>query len=184
MTKFVLLEKTSDCKEVEVKKMKIEDLYKKCGFRKESDDFKHITSWKVKVDGKELNLRLYGKSNGKAGMENKSELPPPIDKEMYFGTLAVINYNGEMIDLTIEDWEKAYEKLYGGFEILDAMIQNDENEEDELDNISDSEKTKSGYLKDGFIVSTSEEDEDEDDSDSDTDDDVKEEQYDFSDEDF
>ena len=54
MTKFVLIEKTSDCKEVEVKNMKIEDLYKKCGYRKENSEFKHLTSWKVKVDGKEL----------------------------------------------------------------------------------------------------------------------------------
>lgn len=182
MTKFVLIEKTSDCKEVEVKNMKIEDLYKKCGYRKETDEFKVLTSWKVKVDGKELNLQLYGKSKGKAGMENKTELPPPVDKELYFGTLALINYNGEMKDLTIEEWEKAYEKLYGGFENLDVMIKDDENEEDELDDISDSEKTKSGYLKDGFVVSTSD-----DDSDSDSlsdDDDVQEEQYDFSDEEF
>ena len=106
MTKFVLIEKTSDCKEVEEKNMKIEDLYKKCGHRKETDEFQLLTSWKVKVDGKELNLQLYGKSKGKAGMENKTELPPPVDKELYFGTLALINYNGEMKDLTIEEWEK------------------------------------------------------------------------------
>ena len=87
-----------------------------------------------------------------------------------------------MKDLTIEEWEKAYEKLYGGFENLDVMIKDDENEEDELDDISDSEKTKSGYLKDGFVVSTSD---DASDSDSFTDDDdVQEEQYDFSDEEF
>ena len=76
---------------------------------------------------------------------------------------------------------KAYEKLYGGFENLDVMIKDDENEEDELDDISDSEKTKSGYLKDGFVVSTSDDDDSASFSD---DDDLQEEQYDFSDEEF
>ena len=39
MTKFVLIEKTSDCKEVEVAHLKIEDFYKKCGYRKSTEDF-------------------------------------------------------------------------------------------------------------------------------------------------
>ena len=83
--------------------------------------------------------------------------------------------------MTIEEWEKAYEKLYGGFENIVDTIEEDENEEDELENISDSEKTKSGYLKDGFVVTSS------DDSDSECftdDEDVEEEQYEFSDTEF
>jgi len=112
MTKFVLIEKTSDCKEVEVKNLKIEDLYKKCGYRKVTDDFKLLTKWNVKVNGKQLYLCLYGKVNGKSGTENKTELPPPVDKELYFGTLALVNYNEKLNDVTIEEWEKAYEKLY------------------------------------------------------------------------
>ena len=58
------------------------------------------------------------------------------------------------------------------------MVNDDENEPDELENISDSEKTKTGYLKDDFVVSTSDDDTD---SFSDDDDDVQEEHYDFSD---
>ena len=93
MTKFVLIEKTSDCKEVEVKNLKIDDLYKKCGYRKETDEFKMLNSWKVVKDDKELNIQIYGKIKGKAGMENKTELPPPLDKKLFFGTLAIINNN-------------------------------------------------------------------------------------------
>ena len=63
MTKFVLIEKTSDCKEVEVKNLKIEDLYKKCGYIKLTEDFRHLTSWKVKVHGRELNLQSAMRSN-------------------------------------------------------------------------------------------------------------------------
>ena len=95
--------------------------------------------------------------------------------------MALINYDTEFNDLTIEEWEKAYEKLYGGFENIVDTIEEDENEEDELENVSDSEKTKSGYLKDGFVVTSS------DDSDSECftdDEDVEEEQYEFSDTEF
>ena len=42
--------------------------------------------------------------------------------------------------------------MFGGFEDLDATAAEDENEEDELDDIPDSMKTKEGYLKDGFVV--------------------------------
>ena len=57
-----------------------------------------------------------------------------------------------MCDLDIMDWEKVYEYLFGGFEDLAATAAEDENEEDELEHIPDSQKTKEGYLKDGFVV--------------------------------
>ena len=62
-------------------------------------------------------------------------------------TLALVNYNEKFNDVTIEEWERAYEKLYGGFENLVDLSKEDEEEEDELEDVSDSEKTKSGYLK-------------------------------------
>ena len=48
-----------------------------------------------------------------------------------------------------------YEKLFGGFEDLAATAKEDEEEEDELDGIPASKKTKHGYLKDGFVVDSS-----------------------------
>ena len=124
------------------------------------------------------------KVKGKAGTENTTELPPPFDKELFFGTLALVNHDKEFGNLTIEEWESAYEKLYGGFETLVDTVENDEEEEDELEDVSDSEKTKSGYLKDGFVVTTSDSNSDVEsdcDTDSFTDDDVEEAQYEFSD---
>jgi hypothetical protein len=56
-----------------------------------------------------------------------------------------------IIDLTTEVWEKVYEFLFGGFEDLDSE---EEASEDELEQIPDELKTKTGYLKDGFVVST------------------------------
>ena len=84
---------------------------------------------------------------------------------MYFGSCALIKVSKK--DDTINDfysdtWLKIYEKLFGGFE----NIGNDDSEEseDELDDVSSEYKTKTGYLKDGFVVDThSDEDSDQDD---------------------
>ena len=69
------------------------------------------------------------------------------------------NFEKDNLDnLTLEEWEKCYEKLFGGFE---SLGEDDSEETDELDEISDSEKTKEGYHKDGFVV----DDDDEEDED-------------------
>jgi hypothetical protein len=52
-------------------------------------------------------------------------------------------------------WNKIYEKLFGGFEDLAATAAEDEAEEDELANVPKEKKTKQGYLKDGFVVDSS-----------------------------
>ena len=59
------------------------------------------------------------------------------------------------VDLSLTLWEKIYEKLFGGFEDLSATCVEDENEEDELANVPKEKKTKDGYLKDGFVVDSS-----------------------------
>ena len=64
----------------------------------------------------------------------------------------VKNKDTEMVSLTCENWNKIYEKLYGGFEDLASSALEDEEEEDELANVPAHMKTKEGYLKDGFVV--------------------------------
>jgi hypothetical protein len=58
-------------------------------------------------------------------------------------------------------WNKIYEKLFGGFEDLSATAKEDEEEEDELANVPKEKKTKNGYLKDGFVVDSSDTEENE-----------------------
>jgi hypothetical protein len=56
----------------------------------------------------------------------------------------------------IELWNKIYEKLFGGFEDLTLTCVEDDEEDDELENIPKHMKTKKGgYLKDGFVVDSS-----------------------------
>ena len=162
MTTIVIVGKLGNVSEYKVKKINIEELYKKCGYRK-NEGFNKVGNWKVKMDNEVFNLELYGKIEGKAGQENKYDFPPPVDNVLFFGNMAIINKDNEnnIVDLTMVEWEKIYEKLFGGFENLDELAEEDENEEDELKNIPEKYKTKSGYLKDGFVVDEEDDEDDE-----------------------
>ena len=101
-------------------------------------------------------------------------------KPLFFGTLAVINYdneNNKIKNLTVQEWEQIYEKLFGGFEDLKETQEQDNNEIDELELISPDKKTKTGYLKDDFVVDDSYSEESEEEYD-DIDDVIEEEYYD------
>ena len=58
-------------------------------------------------------------TSGSAGKENKHELPPPIDKNLYFGNIVVIKHNqGVIKDFTNKEYNCFYEDAFGGFEEL------------------------------------------------------------------
>jgi hypothetical protein len=150
-------------------------LSKKCGYRNHSG-FSCYHTWRYKnkkklafaVQGvsddlevpKYIYVDIWGKTDGRAGNENKYELPPPIDDLLFFGNIALVARMDKehAINLTIDLWSKIYEKLFGGFEDLTATAIDDENESDELASIPASMKTSNGYLKDGFIVEDDSED--------------------------
>jgi len=70
---------------------------------------------------------IYGCESGNAGEENKYDLPPPIDCELYFDDLYVIKLNNNKLqDLNIEEYNTFYNECFGGFE----DIQSTEDEED------------------------------------------------------
>ena len=157
---IVIVDKTGTLKALNVKDYKEEDLFKKCGFKKAEGFAKH-TDWQVKLDGKKYSVAMYGKIDGKAGMENKYDFPPPIDSTLFFGACALVATAIEvtkaktLCNLSLDLWNKIYEKLFGGFDNLALTVVEDEEEEDELAAIPASKKTKKGgYLKDGFVVDT------------------------------
>lgn len=165
--KVVIVEKNGTLRNLAVKEFNINELYKKCGFKKSGDFIKQV-NWSVKYEGQTYNVSLYAKTEGRHNNENKYEFPPPIDTKLFFGSCALVaSINDEYINLNDEMWSKMYNKLYGGFEDLSKTAEEDELEEDELEKVPDKYKTKTGYLKDGFIVDSnsedlSNEDEDED----------------------
>jgi len=157
MVKVIVIDKGGNLKSSDIKNFDIETLYKKCNLRK-NDYFEKRTSWKFDND---YNITIFSKDKGRANSENKYELPPPIDDKLYFGNMILVKHtdtdlkNDNAVNLTLEDWEKLYEKLFGGFEDL-----GDEDSYSDEEEIPEHMQTKQGYSKEGgFIVSDDEEDE-------------------------
>lgn len=168
-TTIVIVSKTgtlSECNVAPKNDTTIEDLTvllaKKCGFRN-PNGFSCYHTWRYRnkhkysfgVDvPKYIFVDLWAKTDGRAGEENKYDLPPPVDDLLIFGHMALVARidKEQAVNLTIELWTKIYEKLFGGFEDLSATIVEDNNEIDELASIPACKKTSSGYLKDGFVV--------------------------------
>ncbi len=144
-------------------------LAKKCGFRN-PDGFSCYHTWRYRnksasasassSSSKYIYIDVWAKTDGRAGQENKYELPPPIDELLIFGNMALVARidKENAMNLTVELWNKIYEALFGGFEDLASTVHEDENEPDELDSVPACKKTKSGYLKDGFVVEDDSED--------------------------
>ena len=181
MPSIVIVEKNGDLKVQEYKSSTTEELYKKCSLKK-ADGFGKVAEWTYSKRGENMiTVELWARHDGLANQENKYDFPPPVDNELFFGNCALLarDSNMNIVDLTVEKWNKVYEHLFGGFETLADNEDEDDEEEDELDNIPSSMKTKDGYLKDGFIIedaledgansSESDEDDEEDDDDDNSD---------------
>ena len=156
----IIVEKGGSLKALAVKDFKLDELYKKCGFKK-GEDFVKQVEWNAKYDGKKYFVEVYAKTDGRPNSENKYDFPPPIESTLFFGNCAILAYlkksdgSAEYVSLSLPLWNKIYEKLFGGFEDLAATAAEDEAEEDELANVPKEKKTKQGYLKDGFVVDSS-----------------------------
>ena len=154
MPSFIIVEKSGSLKNA--KTADLVDLYKKCGF-KNNDGFSLAHAWSVDFNDTEYKMEVYGKVTGRANTENKYEFPPPIDNVLFFGSCAAILYvNDKMTDMGSSEFNDIMEHLYGGYSDIGDS---DEEEEDEEDDTG-LPKTKQGYVKDDFVVSSDPEDDD------------------------
>lgn len=158
MPSYVIIEKSGSLKIQSVKKFEPTEIYKKCGF-KTNDGFTIAHTWTLEFNDIEYKLEVYGKTTGKANTENKYEFPPPIDNVLFFGNCAAVLYVDEkMTDMGSEEFKDIMDHLYGGYSDIDDEDEDDDDEEDELG----LPKTKHGYVKDDFVVSSDAEDEEDD----------------------
>ena len=79
-------------------------------------------------------LYLFGYTAGKAGTENKHELPPPYDSTLCFGDIILLATKDSKswtmpVPLKMSDYETFYTRAFGGFEELNS----DEEEEEEAE---------------------------------------------------
>ena len=154
MKKVVIIEKGGSLKDANVKKFSTETLYKKCKF-KNKDNFEARHTWELNDT---INVTLFAKNAGRANSENKYDLPPPIDKELFFGCMILCAHtdqnltNENINNFNVESWKKLYEKLMGGFEDLEEEEERSEDEEDiDPDDLDDN-----GYLKNSFLAADDE----------------------------
>ena len=85
MVKILIVQKNGDIKISKMNNFDIDLLHKKCGFQN-SNNFNLEHTWKHK----NYYLSLFAKKNGRAGTENKYDLPPPVDSSLFFGKLKLL----------------------------------------------------------------------------------------------
>lgn len=105
-------------------------------------------------------LFLFGFTSGKAGTENKHELPPPYDSVLCFGDIILIASNDpndwkKPTPFHSTDYELFYTRAFGGFEDLE-----DEEELDDAEAEADAEAEVEDTLND-IVQDADEEQEDE-----------------------
>ena len=81
---------------------------------------------------KDLTLFVFASTDGKAGTENKHELPPPHDAILLFGDVLIVASKdkdsfSKPVTFKAEDYEAFYTRAFGGF---DETEEGDEDEEE------------------------------------------------------
>ena len=138
MITVIILEKDGAVSEKKIKNA--DKLYSVCGYRN-MEGFEQLYVW----HNDPISYELYGKKNGKANNENKFDLPPPVDSDLFFGTLCVLKkVNDTYTDFTINEWNTFYTTLFGGFEDIETS-----------DNENDSDIYPNTYSNSNFISKNS-----------------------------
>lgn len=80
-------------------------------------------------------LFLYGFKEGRAGTENKHELPPPHDELLLFGDACIVASLEKSAEkpttISVDMYKKFYNSKFGGFEDLGDEDSDDDDEEEE-----------------------------------------------------
>lgn len=98
MNTALLIEKDENLKITNIKD--INKLYYVCNYRNDNN-FELLYTWK----NLNVNYELWGKKKTKGAIKNIYQLPYPIDKEIYYGTLCVIKkIDNEIVNITLDDW--------------------------------------------------------------------------------
>jgi hypothetical protein len=125
----------------------------------------------------ELQLTVWGWKEGKAGTENKHELPPPIDEVLLFGDAVVsaADADGAPQDLAVDEWETFYEEAFKGFEDTASSDEEEdeaeEGEEAEVAEEADVEEETAGSESEGGSAEEDADEEEEEEEEEDADED-------------
>jgi DNA-directed RNA polymerase subunit M/transcription elongation factor TFIIS len=105
---------------------------------------------------KDQQLQLFGYKEGKAGQENKHELPPPYDKVLLFGDIVLLAVkDNQPQPITVEEYHEFYNRAFGGFDDLGS----EDDEEDDEDASTEGEQEEEA-VEDDFESDSEGEDSD------------------------
>lgn len=117
-------------------------------------------------------ISMYCWSEGSESKINKHDLPPPIDNELYYGDILVLRHeNGNLLDLSKDNYNKFYEDAFGGFEDIEddeELSSEEEPTQSDIDfiasegEVSSEEEYTDGEESEEEAVSESEEESEED----------------------
>lgn len=106
---------------------------------KGSKRIQHLYTW----TSNEIDYRCYGWINGKAGKENKHDLPPSgtkiidscdnSDTQLLFGDIFIICKKKQLVDLDISGYGTFYSECFEGFDECDTDDETDHDETTSLD---------------------------------------------------
>jgi hypothetical protein len=105
-----------------------------------------------------MTVYLFGYKTGKAGTENKHELPPPHDTVLLFGeALLCATQAGALVSFDAAMFKNFYNELNGGFDDLDE----DEDDADDDEEEEEEEEDEAAVEEDEEVVEEVPEDEEE-----------------------
>ena len=85
-----------------------------------------------KPEQEDITISIFCFTDGKERQINKYELPPPIDSEIYYGTMyALAHADNKLINMDLDLFNKFYENSFEGFEDLDSQDSWSEEDDDE-----------------------------------------------------
>ena len=100
-----------ELKTLNVKNYCEQELYKKCGFKKDTN-FVLQTTWNVNLNDRNYSISMYGKTDGKKNFENISIFPYPINNKTFYGSCALVaSSDGTNVSLSINLWNQLNEKI-------------------------------------------------------------------------
>ena len=122
-----------------------------------------------------LKLTLIGYREGRAGTENKHELPPPIDDQLFFGDILLVASKIDKdwhspVPFTLEQYEKFYSKQFGGFDEIESedsdteeeiiepekeeeeIVEEEDEEEEEIEEEEENEEEEDNYEETENVV--------------------------------
>lgn len=93
------------------------------------DGDNYVHTWRTQKD---IVITLFAKTKGRAGLENKYEFPPPIDKTLLFGKCILkILKNGLPFEIDLSQFQQMIDELHGGFDDIGSDSENESEEEED-----------------------------------------------------